>query len=814
MEVNMFKNYILAAVRNLKKYKMISFINLFGLTVGLTCCILILSYILNELSYDNYNDRSGQVYRITRSFNTVDGAEILHLSGIAPPFGYYLKNDFPEIQQMARIAPNGTTTLRYQEKIFNESQVYFADEHFFDLFSVPVLEGNPNRGLNDPFSVMMTPEMARKYFGEADPINKVIRMSNTYNLRVTGIFEKFPANSHLHPDILLSFNTLNDSTVYGEKNLQTNWGNNFIYTYLLLPMDFSAKNMEARFPSFLDRHMSPKDNGGLLPSKTTALWLQKMMDIHLRSHLDDEIEQNGDIKRIYIFSAIAIFILLIACINYMNLSTARSALRAREIGIRKVVGARKKELINQFLSESVLLSMTAFLLAMVIFYISLPALNKLTGQKLGIGILLHWKILLPVLLAPIGVGTLSGLYPALFMSSFQPVKTLKGLFKAGGSSTAFRKALVVAQFAISIILIISTAIVFEQLGYMQRKSLGYDKDHIVTIPYPPSISPQFETFRNELLQSAYIREAGRSSRIPTGRLLDGMGAGAESGDSIRPVKADIRFVAADYDFIPTYQIPLVSGRNFSRDFATDTTTFLLNQAALTVLGWTNPEKAIGRNFQYGFVKGKVIGVMRDFHFESLHQKIVPLVLILPSASRSGFFNELSIKIEGAHVAQALSHIQETWKKFLPETPFEFTFLDERFGKLYQSEEKEGTLFTWFSCIAIFIACLGLFGLSAFAITQRLKELGIRKVLGASMSSIVGLLSKDFLKLILIAWFIAFPVSWYAMHQWLQDFAYHILIPWWLFILAGTLALTIALVTISSLAIKAASANPVNSLRTE
>jgi putative ABC transport system permease protein len=573
--------------------------------------------------------------------------------------------------------------------------------------------------------------------------------------------------------------------------------------------------MIARFPAFVDRRMDHKDYNGELPSKYTKLGLQNLTDIHLYSHSDYEAEPNGDIARVYIFSIIGLVILLIACINYMNLSTARSALRAREIGIRKVIGARKKEIIIQFLSESVIISWAAILISFILLYLALPWLNKISGQELSVDILIRPQILIPVFLAPFAVGIISGTYPALFMSSFQPVETLKGLFKVGSGSISFRKVLVVAQFAISIVLIITTIIVFQQLRYMQETSLGYDKEHIITLPYYNSVNSSYETFRNELLQNPDIKDVARSSRIPTGRLLDEMGASTLVGDSMRPVIADIKFVATDYDFIPTYGIPVVAGRNFSRSYGTDTTNFLLNESAVRAIGWKRPQDAVGKDFQYGRNKGKVIGVIGDFHFESLRQKIVPIVLLNPPTTPSeSFFNSLSVKLNVKNMQGSLASIEKTWRKYLPEIPYQFAFLDESFTNLYKSEQRQGTIFTVFACIAIFIACLGLFGLSAFAITQRVKEIGVRKVLGAQVRSIVTLLSKDFLKLVLIASIIAFPIAWYAMTHWLQDYAYRISIHWWVFVLSAILAILVALGTVSFHAIKAAVANPVTSLRSE
>ena len=811
----MILNYIKIAWRNLMKYKFISFINLFGLTVGLTCCLLITTYIVNELSYDRYNKNAENVYRLTRSFNNAAGVVSLNLSTVSPPFGYYFPTDFPEIKKMTRLLNNGTTPLKYKEKLISEPNVYFADENLFDVFTLKILAGDPKTALKQPFSVMLSEETAKKYFGNEDPMNKVLRANNQFDVKVTGIYESFPANSHLHPGVLVSFNTLKDSAVYGAENLRTNWGNNSFFTFLMLPEHYDIKRMIARFPAFVDRRMDHKDYNGDLPSKFTKLGLQKLTDIHLYSHTDYEAEPNGDITRVYIFSIIGLFILLIACINYMNLSTARSALRAREIGIRKVIGARKKEIVAQFLSESVLISWAAIVISFIFLYFSLPWLNSLSGQELSIGVLMKWQILAPILLTPFAVGILSGIYPALFMSSFQPVKTLKGLLKVGSGNISFRKVLVVAQFSISIILIITTIIVFQQLRYMQKTSLGYDKEHLISLPYSNSINTPYESFRNELLQNPEIRDVARSSRIPTGRLLDDMGASAYVGDSLRPITTDIKFLATDYDFIPTYGVHVVAGRNFSRAFGTDTSNFILNEAAVQAIGWKSSEDAVGRNFKYGQFKGKVLGVVSDFHFESLRQKIVPMILVnTPVSPTDSYFNTLSVKITGNHVAGALATLEKTWRKYMPEIPFHYSFLDESYTKLYESEQRQGTIFTIFACIAIFIACLGLFGLSAFTISQRIKEIGVRIVLGAKVNSIVTLLSGDFLKLVLIASVIAFPIAWYAMAHWLQDFAYRIDIQWWVFVLSAVLALIVALGTVSFHAVRAAMANPVKSLRSE
>jgi putative ABC transport system permease protein len=811
----MIRNYIKIALRNLMKYKFISFINLFGLTVGLTCCILILTYVVHEVSYDKFQPNADRVYRVTRTFyNGQTGAQSLNLSTVAPAFGPLLLNDFKEIESMTRTNPNGTTAIRYGEKMFNEQNTLFADDKFFEFFKADVTEGNPAKALADPFSVVVSEEIAKKYFGSAEPMNRVIRVNlgKYFDFRVTGVFKTFPSNTHFHPELLFSFNTLNDTAIYGAENLRTSFGNNSFFTYIRLPKNYDPKKLEAQFPAFVDRYLAGEYAGQpYKPSKGTTLGLQKLTDIHLHSHTDFEAEPNGDIKRVYIFSAIALFILLIACINYMNLSTARSTLRAKEIGIRKVSGAQKREIMAQFLSESVLISWLAMLLAVGLTWLLLPALNKVSGQDLDLSFLLKGKIIIPLVLVPFIVGIVSGVYPAVFMSSFQPVKVLKGFLKIGGGAS-FRKVLVTLQFAISIILIICTVVVFDQMRYMQKKALGFDREHIINLPYVTALNDKYDAFRTELLADVNIKNIGRSSRIPTGRLLDAMGAKVSSGDTLAPVSTDVKMVTADQDFISTYGVKVIAGRGFSRDFGADTSSFLINEAAVQALGFKSNNDVVGQDFGYGNIKGKLIGVINDFHFESLHERIVPLVLFIPKSPN--FYNNISIKTSGANMPVTLGNIERIWKHFLPETPYQYTFLDDSFGKLYQAEEREKKLFTIFACLAIFIACLGLFGLSAFTISQRIKEIGIRKVLGANVSTIVKLLSTDFLKLVIIAAVIAFPIAWYAMDKWLRDFAYRISIPWWIFLLAGFMAAVIAFITISFQAIKAATANPVRNLRSE
>ncbi|OOQ61845.1 ABC transporter permease [Mucilaginibacter pedocola] len=807
----MIKNYLKSALRNITRHKFISFINIFGLTVGLACCLLILTYIINENSYDNYNTNADDTYRVTRTFYSQPGVESLHLSAVAPPFGPLLQTAFPDIKQITRVIPTGTSALHYKEKLFNEKGTFVADEHFFDVFDVALTKGDAKTALVDPYSIMLSETIAKKYFGDEDPMNKGLRLDdNKHEFKVTGVFKAFPQNAHLHPEMLFSFNTLKDSTIFGKIDLEHDFGGNFIYTYLLFQKGYNTARIEAQLPDFLDKYVNL--GGTVKTHLQTKIDFQKLTDIHLRSHLDDEIEQNGDIKRVYIFSAIALFILLIACINYMNLATARSVLRAKEIGIRKVIGAQRGEIISQFLSESVLITCVALVLAIALTVVLLPWINSMSELNLSFGSLLNAKVLLPVLALPFVIGLISGIYPALFMSSFIPAKVLKGILKVGSGNVSFRQVLVVLQFSISIILIVATAVVFQQLQFIQNKALGFNKEHIITMGYERGLTPQYEAFKDDLLKSGQVKEVGRSSRIPSGRLLDSQGASLIEGGSEQPVKFDLKYLHTDYGFIPTYGMQMAAGRNFSVAFPTDTNNTIINEAAVRAFGWKNNDAAIGKDLRYGGINGKVIGVVKDFHFESLHQKIIPLVFQLPA--ERGNFGRMSIKINGANPKAAIAAVENIWRKYLPETPFDYTFLDERFGKLYSAEQQQGKLFTTFSVIAIFIACLGLFGLSAFTITQRVKEIGVRKVLGASVPQIVGVLSRDFLKLVIVAAIIAIPAAWYFMNQWLLDFEFRISISWWVLASAGVVALIVAFATISFQSIKAALANPVKSLRSE
>lgn len=809
-QTDMIKNYLKVAFRSILRNKLTAFINIAGLALAMACCLLIALFVRDEWSYDRHHSKADRIYRVTRNFLSPDGTVSLHLGHVAPPFGPLLKNDFAEIEQVARVRPTQLLVTHEeggQERAFNETGAYFVEPEIFKIFDIPVQEGNAERALNDPFHVMLSEKTARKYFGDSPAIGQSLQVANRFNVVVSGIFPDFPAQSHWHPDILVSFSTLNDSTIYGRRRLETNWGNNAFATYILVEEPFDAARMESRFPAFLDKHMGP-DMGGKV-STWTNLFLQKLTDIHLRSHLDSELEANGNINTVYMMGVIGIFIILIACFNFVNLSTARATRRAKEAGLRKVAGAFKTQLIAQHLWESIIIALLALLVCMVLSFPALRWLNDFTGKNLTLDIANDAKVLVALVLFAVFTGILAGIYPAFVISSFSPATILKGSTSLGGGKAGLRKVLVVTQFAISITLIIATLITFRQLRYMNNLSLGYARDQIVLLPYTTEVDESYDAFYQELLKNGNIRNAGRSNLVPTGRLLDYRGsARVPFGDSLVTSDVVIKNVAVDHEFFDAYAIDLVAGRNFSRDIKTDDSlAFILNETAVKMIGLT-PEEMLTRDFIYGDVRGRVVGVVRDFHFESLHEPIVPVVFHV------GRYNNISVQVTGTEVQDALAHMERIWKQFVPGRPFEYDFLSMRYQQLYDAEKKQGQLFVLFSGLAIFIASLGLFGLATFNTVQRIKEIGIRKVLGASVGNIVQLLSKEILILVLWANLIAWPVAWYFADEWLGNFAYRIENDMLVYILASVAAVVVALITVSGQTIRAAMSNPAQTLRSE
>jgi putative ABC transport system permease protein len=816
----MFKNYLKIAFRNLMKYKAYSFINILGLAIGMACCILILLYVRDELSYDRFHENSDRIFRVTREWFNQDGTSSLHLGHVAPPIAPLMKIDFPDIERVARLTGGGTTLVGYQSKYFEEPGFFFADAEIFDVFTLPFVKGDPKTALSDPNSVVITEEMAAKYFRDEDPLNQVINVDGEADLKVTGVIKNIPHNSHFHFDFLGAMKLLEN--FYGAEAFQ-NWGSNNYATYLLLPENYDIAQIEGQFPAFLDRHLTAayeRDTGApptVKPSISNKLHLWPLTDIHLHSHLDSEIEPNGDIKNVYIFSSVAFFILLIACINFMNLATARSANRAKEVGLRKVVGADRQRLIQQFLGESVILSVVSLLLAILMVELALPVFSNFTGKMLELGLTQNLPMAAVLVGIALFVGILAGSYPAFFLSRFQPAFVLKGVKGSARSAhSSLRKGLVIFQFAISIILIISVGVVNNQLEFCRTKNLGLNKEHLVILPASDEMVQRYPAFKNRLLQHPNITGVAASKRVPSARLLDSSGARIIDGEKSEPINFRIANVRVDHDFIDTYGMEIIAGRNFSTEFSTDSTeAFILNETAVKKIGWASAADAIGKPFGYGSRNGKIIGVVKDFHYESLHVPITPVVLLIMPQN----FNSISVRIRPERmedITATLGFLENVWQEYRPNFPFTYSFLDDRYDQLYLSEHKLGQIFSAFSALAIFIGCLGLFGLASYTAEQRTKEIGIRKVMGASVSNLVLLLSKDFTKLVAVATLVSWPLAYFAMTSWLQDFAYRININSQLltFFMAAGLALGIALVTVSYQAIKAALINPVNSLRYE
>lgn len=819
----MFKNYLLIAWRAIQKNKLTSYINITGLALALSSAMMIYLFVTDELSYDRYHGKAENAYRITRIFKSEDGSTNLHLATIAPPIGPLIQNDIGQVQAMAR-------TLQFQsvlaveenggrKKMATENNVFLAEPTLFDILDITAIKGDLKSGIERPLTVLLSEKSAVKYFNSTDVIGKILRLNAQLNLEVTGVYADFPKQTHWHPDFLISFSTLNDPTIYGREQLETNWGNNSFTTYILLEPGTDCKNIEAMFPAFLDKHFGTyaKANYGVKPdfvaSKVTALTLQPITDIHLYSHLDDELETNGNIHNVQMMTVIGIFIVLIACFNFINLSTASATKRSKEVGLRKAVGAHRNQLIAQYLSESVFITFCALILSAFVSWIALGWLNNFTQKQIEFDVFFNGNNVVGILLATLFVGLLAGIYPAFVVSGFKPAIVLKGQQGVVKGKVGIRKILVVAQFSISIVLIVATIITRQQLYFLNSEKLGFEKDYVVTMPYYEELGKTFDAFYNEVTQGSAIKNIARSSRIPTGRLLDSFGSAAiTKGDSLIDTGVELKLVATDKEFFKTYGISFLAGQDFSKDNSpNDSLGFVINAAAAEALGWGNISDGIGKDFQYGDTKGRLMGVVSNFHFESLHQKVVPMVFL---PIKQSWFNALSVKIDGSNFQQGLQHLEKTWKMFLPDRPFDFQFLSDTYRKLYESEERENTLFAIFSGMAIFIASLGLFGLATFNTLQRVKEISIRKVMGASVKNILTLLSKEIVILIGMATLIAWPLAWYMMSEWLATFAYHIDMDIVAYLVAGLSAIVIALATVSFQTLRAAAVNPAKALKSE
>jgi len=807
----MIKNYLKTALRNLYKHKGYSLINILGLAIGMASCLMILMYVNHELSYDSFNEKADRIFRVSGSFRW--GGRDFDIAVNAAPVAQTLINDFPEVEDAVRFRQRGRYVVKYGDKSFRERNTSFADASFFNIFSIPLLKGDPQTALAAPKTLVLSRDTAEKYFRDEDPIGKTLKINDREDYQVTGVYENIPDNSHFHFDILFSMESLQESKgqIWLSQNFQT-------YIVLRDGADYLA--LEAKFPDLIIKYMGPQLKSFLGKTMEEVIadgelraefYLQPLTSIHLHSDLLGEMEATSDAKYVYIFSAIALFILLIAAVNFMNLATARSANRAREVGIRKVLGSYRKQLIGQFLTESMVLSFLAMLLALGLVSLALPLFNNLAGKDLVTSLLGQDSMPLLLVLMTLLTGFLAGSYPAFFISAFRPVNVLKGKMKTGAKSGMLRSVMVVFQFASSIILIVGTFVVYNQLHYMQNKKLGYEKEQVLMLENTYLLGNQIQAFKEAVLANPQFVSGTVSGYLPVPSNRSNNATFPE-GEINSDKATSMQQWDVDFDFIKTLGIKIVAGRDFSREFSTDTSAAIINQAVAKHFEWADPVgKRLGRGASND---GKVdlyevIGVVEDFHFESLRDTIGPLILFLGDSR-----GMISFRIETDDVSATIGALENNWQEFLPDQPFEYSFLDDRFDAMYRSEQRIGKIFGVFAGLAIFIGCLGLFGLAAFTAEQRTKEIGVRKILGASVPNITRLLLKEFTVLIGIANIVAWPIAFFIMRMWLQDFSYQTSLGLWIFLAAGLMTLFIAIFTVSFQAIKAALADPINSLRYE
>jgi putative ABC transport system permease protein len=805
------KNYIKTAFRGLMKNKGFTFINVFGLALGLATCILIVFYVFDELSFDRYNTKADRIYRINNDIKFGGNTNSYALT--PSPLAAALKEDFPEVEQSVRFNTAGSNQVKKGNQNIQEDMMVYADPSLFSVFTLPMISGSPATALVEPHSLVITERIAKKYFNTTNAVGKVLTFNDTAQYKITGVIKNIPKQSHFNFDFFISMTTIGASR-------DISWFNNNFHTYILLKPGADYKAFAAKLPDFMHKRAGPQlqsilhltfdkfEQGG----NYFRLSLSPLKEIHLHSNRVNEFSANGNIDYVYIFSLVAIFILLIACVNFMNLSTARSSNRAREVGVRKVLGSPRKYLIAQFLTESLIVTLLAAVIAVFAAWALLPLFNQMSGKELAVTPqIVGW--LLPFLfVAIIVIGFLAGSYPAFFLSGFQPIDVLKGKLASGFKGGRLRSFLVVFQFSISIFLIIGTLVIYNQLKYIQNKDLGYNRDHVLIVQNVWTLGNSAKTFKQEVKELAGVQNATLTGYLPTAGMS---GSTSMFKDVVLDQKRALQTQDwnVDEDYIKTLGIKMVAGRNFSKDMRTDTAGLIINETAAKVLNFQNPLNQFLYVPQDGMAKVvkqyHIIGVMKDFNFLSLRNNITPLVLLYGEDRGA-----LSIRVNSANIPALMAQIKNKWKDISPNQPFSYSFMDEDFDALYRSEQRVGTIFISFSSLAIIIACLGLFGLAAYAAEQRTKEIGIRKVLGANMSTIVSMLSKDFIKLVLIAIVLASPLAYWAVHTWLQSFAYRQNIQWWVIALAGFTAILIALITISFQSVKAALTNPVKSLKSE
>ncbi|WP_183559318.1 ABC transporter permease [Mucilaginibacter sp. SP1R1] len=794
----MIRNYFKIALRNLWKHKAFSIINITGLSIGITACFFIFMYVSFELSYDNFHTKADRIYRLVTDIKTP--TETINTGVTAWPFAPNIKNDFPEVESFVRIS-GSSLLVRHGDIKFQEEKSAFADSTFFKVFDFKLLKGDPKTALSAPASVVFTESTAKKYFGNANPIGQTVLVTgDAVPAIVTGLMKDMPENSQIKADMLVSMSSL---TQKFNKGLDNQWGNFGATSYLLLKPGANPKTLEAKFPGFIENHNGKERKASQM---FYTFFLEPMTSVYLHSKRDGS-GASGSITNVYVFGIVAVFILLIACINFVNLTTARSVERAKEVGIRKVVGAEKGQLARQFIGESVVLCLIAFILTILFSVLLLPLFNQLAGKIISPGIFSNWYYVLILLVTSVVIGLVAGIYPALVLSSFKPVVVLKGRFSGGNKGNLLRKTLVISQFTISIALIIGTIIVYTQMDFMQNRDLGFSKDQMLILD--TNGDPAADALKQAIATLPGVKSTANSSSIPGGGNPGAYSEIENKKGDLQIANLDLYFV--DYDYVNQFKIKMVAGRAFSREFGTDTAqAMLLNEAAIKMFGYSSPQQAIGRRFRQWGREGKIVGVMKDFHFRSLQENIKPLSMRI-ELKQLGL---ISVKVSSQNLTATIAAIENKWKVLIPNRPFSYYFLDEFFDRQYRTEQRFGKLFFNFAVLAILISCLGLLGLASYSTLQRTREIGIRKVLGATVPGIVNMLSKDFLILVVLSFVIATPVSWFFMHKWLQDFAYRIDISWWIFALAGILAIVIALATISFQAIKAAMSNPVKSLRSE
>ena len=798
----MIKNYIKIAFRNLVRHKAFSILNVAGLTVGIACSILIMIYVQNELSYDKYNDKYDRIYRVLNGYGKADDPSSFQYQvwGCAP-IGPALQQEFPQVESVFRFTSPSPWLISTGDKKFQEENIVFADSTAFDVFSWRLLKGNPEMALVRPNTVVLTEKLANKYFGKENPVGQTVMMDNAEPFEVTGVMENIPANSHFTFDAMISMSTFHNR----REGIFSSWGYVDFYTYFTIKPEADIHGITAQIPLVVDKYVGNAKS-------YYNFQIEPLSEAYLYSNAMRQPGPTGSLTNIYMFITVAVFVLLIACINFMNLSTARAVERAKEVAIRKVIGSYRTSLIAQFLTESILMVSLSGVISLLVVLLTLPFLEVLSGKQLSS----EWMVSNQFIVIFVGgillVGLLSGSYPALVLSNFKPARVLKGSFKTSSSGMLLRQSLVVVQFALSIILLVGTTVVFTQLDYIRNHQLGYDSEQMLVVDFgwDPDVQKHLKYIKTEFAKNQYVDAVAVSRAVP-GFFFPNAGTQIESPDG-EMIGHSPAIYEIDNDFIPTYRMEIVAGRNYSNDFPADSTnSIILNEAAARLYGYPNPEEIIGKKFFQWGRTGHVIGVVRDFNYVSLHDRIEPLSLRYSTAPNTSMF---SLRLKSNDIKAALESVESQWNELVPQRPLVSYFLDQNFNDQYEADDRFGSVFSVFSGVAMFIACLGLLGLTIYSTAQRAKEIGIRKVLGASVGQIVSLLSMSFVKLFLIALVLAVPISWYVMNQWLQNFAYSISIGWGVFAMAAIITLLISLITMSFKTVSVAVANPVKSLKDE